>query len=167
MAVTTQNGTEYESVFNTSPPAMLNTTDWHGRMRLAYFKHTQSGAGDATSSARIVKLPPGRVRLLLPASHVYVNWTTASATLDMGWEAYNDLEGDAVAADYDGLIDGADVDAAGVLTQAELCGLAGLAATGNTKLFESRDGVVIRLTSQDTAIANADYAAGYLVYVQD
>jgi hypothetical protein len=75
-------------------------------MHAAYFTHDQSAAGDATSSVAIVKLPAGRVRLLLGASMVYVNWTTASATIDIGWDAYTGFDGVAVVADPDGLVNG-------------------------------------------------------------
>ena len=131
-------------------------------MRIATFAHTQSGAGDATSSVALARLPAGRVRLLLVSSALYVNWTTSSATLDLGWDAHTDLDGDAVAADPNGLADGLDVDTA--VTGATL---AGLAATAGTRLFESKDGVVIRATSQDVALANGDTLASTLVTVQD
>ena len=83
MAVTTQNSTEYGNTVAT--PVVNNpTSDMHGRLRVAFFTHDQSGAGDATSSVAICKLPAGRVRLLLGSSFIYANWTTASATLDLG-----------------------------------------------------------------------------------
>jgi hypothetical protein len=45
---------------------------------------------------------------------------------------------------------------------------AGLTAlNGYTKVFESRDGVVIRATSQDTAIADGDDLVGHNFYVID
>ena len=153
MAVTTQYSTEYDKGYITQSDK-LQTTEAHGRVRMAYFVHDQSGAGDATSSVAIVKLPPGRVRVLGKQSNVYVNWTTASATLDAGWDAYTDLAGDAVAADPNGLDDGVSVETAGNINLGSA-----LAASGYTKVFESQDGVVLRLTSQDTAIAAGDDAA--------
>jgi hypothetical protein len=165
MAVTTQKSTEYTNA-TASPPVNLATTDMHGRVRVAYFTHDQSGAGDAGSSVALCKLPPGRVRLLLGSSFMYVNWTTVSATLDLGWDAYTDLEGDAVAADADGLIDGMDVDAVGLRSGEDLVTLAAIQATGGTKLFESNSGVVIRATSP-TAIVSGDDLVGYFLYVID
>lgn len=166
MAVTTQETTEYAGVFTTKPPALVPTSSWHGRIRGAYFVHNQSGVGDAGSSVALVKLPPGSVRLLLPMSWLYVNWTTTSATLDLGWDAYTGLDGVAVNADPDGLIDGLDVDAVGVRAFEELMSLAGLAATGYTKLFQSKDGVTIRATSP-TAMVDSDDLAGMFAYMQD
>jgi hypothetical protein len=161
MPVTTQNSVEYEALRGTSPSTLYPTEI--GQLSFSYFTHDQSGAGDATSSVAVAFLPPGRVRLFLPSSVVWCNWTTASATLDLGWDAYNALsDGVAVTADPDGLIDGLSVDTAGFFRFDT--GIAGLRLTGGTKLFESKAGVIIRATSQDTAIANGDDLAGYLVY---
>lgn len=159
MAVTTQNSTEYGNQVAT-PPVVQDAHVTLGKVRIAAFSHTQSGAGDAGSSAALVKLPPGKVRLLGAMSHAYVNWTTALATLDLGWDAYTDIDGAAVAADPNGLDDGLDVDAAGAKSFGSI-----LAAAGAQKVFESRGGVVIRATSQDVALADADTIAGYIVYV--
>lgn len=167
MAVTTQYSTEYDQVYVDQPPSMLSPAELHGRVRVAYVTCSQSGAGDATSSVALFKLPPGRVRLLLGSSHLYVNWTTASATLDLGWDAYTGLDGVAVAADPDGLANGIDVDAVGLRSGEDLVTLAAIQATGGTKVFESKDGVVIRATSQDTAIADGDDLVGYFLYVVD
>lgn len=159
MAVTTQNSTEYGNQIAT-PPVKQDAQVLSGKLRIATFNHTQSGAGDATSSIALAKLPAGKVRLIGLLSHAYVTWATASATVDFGWDAYTDIDGAAVAADPNGLDDGLDVDAAGAETFGSV-----LAATGSVKVFESKDGVVIRATSQDVAIADADTIAGYLVYV--
>jgi hypothetical protein len=164
MAVTTQKSTEYTNVTAT-PITSNNTTEEHGRIRLAFFTHAQSGAGDATSSVALCKLPPGRVRLLASLSRAYVNWTTSSATLDLGWDAHTNLSGTAVAADPDGLINGLSVDTVGFQTLEGA--IAANLLTGGTYVFQSKDGVVIRATSQDTAIATGDDIVGYLAYVLD
>lgn len=167
MAVTTQEGDQYAAVFTTKPATMQNTSTWDGRVRCLYVSHTQSGAGDATSIVSLCKLPAGTVRLLLPMSWLYVNWTTASATIDLGWAAYTDLAGDAVTADVDGLVDGLSVESADVIGFEELTTLAGLAATGYTKVFSSQSGVTITASSTDTAIAASDTIVGCLFYVLD
>lgn len=165
MAVTTQKSTEYTNA--TATPVVNNSTaEMHGRVRIAYFTHDQSGAGDATSSVALCKLPAGKVRLLLGSSFTYVNWTTASATLDLGWDAYTAQDGTTTAADPNGLIDGLSVEAAGLYSGEDLV-TALTQATGGTMVFESKDGVVIRATSQDTAIVDGDDLVGYLLYVID
>jgi len=162
MAVTTQESTEYENIFTDVPSNANGTTEWEGRVRIGYFTCNQSGAGDATSSFALVKLPAGKVRLLAASSSAYCNWTTASATIDLGWDAYTDLDGNAVAADVNGIDDGTSVESAGTIS----FGTA-LNATGGTKVFESKSGVVIRASSTDTAIADDDDLVGYLLYVVD
>ena len=161
MAVTTQKSTEYTNA--TANPVVQNAVhDYHGRVRIAYFTHDQDGAGDATSSVALCALPAGKVRVLLASSSAYVNWTTGSATLDLGWDAYTNTDGDTVAADPDGLVNGLDVDTAGYQTFG-----AGTTATGGTQLFESQGGVVLRATSQDQALAAGDDLVGYIMYVVD
>lgn len=161
MAVTTQKSTEHTNA--TATPVTLNpTTDYAGRVRIMYFTHNQSGAGDATSSVALGTLPAGKVKVLLSSSNAYVNWTTNSATLDLGWDAYTDGDGNSVAADADGLVNGLNVDTAGQFSFG-----AGQAATGGTYTFNSKSGVTIRATSQDTAIANDDDLVGYILYVVD
>jgi len=162
MAVTTQESTEYANTYTTTPAVKNPPSDVHGRLRIAFFTHDQSGAGDATSSVAVAKLPPGKVRLIGKLSQAYVNWTTAAATLDCGWDAYNDFDGAAVAADVDGLDNGVSVETAGSFNFGSA-----LAATGYTKSFESRDGVDIRVSSTDTAIVAGDDLVGYLIYVVD
>ena len=160
MAVTTQKSTEYTNA--TANPVVQNAVhDYHGRVRIAYFTHDQDGAGDAGSSVALCSLPAGKVRVLLSSSNAYCNWTTGSATLDLGWDAYTNTDGNAVAADVDGLVDGLDVDTAGYQTFG-----AGTTATGGTHLFESQGGVVIRATSPG-AIAAGDDLVGYIMYVVD
>ena len=160
MAVTTQKSTEYTNA--TSTPVTQNPVhDYHGRVRIAYFTHDQDGAGDAGSSVALCALPAGKVRVLLSSSNAYVSWTTGSATLDLGWDAYNNTDGNAVAADIAGLVDGLDVDTAGYQNFG-----AGTTATGGTYLFESQGGVVIRATSPG-AIAAGDDLVGYIMYVVD
>lgn len=161
MAVTTSYSSEYQAALVTTPLTKQDPAVWHGKLRFAEFTCTQSGAGDATSSFAVVKLPPGKVTLLGDMSYAYVNWTTSLAKLDCGWDAYTDLDGNAVAADVDGLDDGVDVDAAGAIN---FCSV--LATSGKKKTFESKDGVVIRISSTDVAIADTDTAKGYFVYVQ-
>jgi len=161
MAVTTQKSTEYTNA--TANPVVQNAVhDYHGRVRIAYFTCDQDGAGDATSSVALCALPAGKVRVLLASSSAYVNWTTGSATLDLGWDAYTNTDGTAVTADPDGLVNGLDVDTAGYQTFG-----AGTTATGGTHLFESQGGVVLRATSQDQALASGDDLVGYIMYVVD
>lgn len=162
MPSTQQNSVEYTQFL--AQASELFPTELYGQPQIVYFTHDQVGLGDAPSSVAIAKLPAGRVRLLLPSSVAWVNWTTASATLDLGWDAYLSLtDGSTVLADPDGLIDGVNVDTAGYFRFDS--GLAAVRLTGGRRLFESRDGVIIRATCQDVALAAGDDLAGYLMFV--
>ena len=130
---------------------------------MAFFTHDQVGTGDTGSSVALCELPAGRVRVLASLSRAYVNWTTSSATLDLGWDAYTDLNGDAVAADPDGLVDGLSVDTVGFFTLEGA--IAANLLTGGTYVFESKEGVVIRATATDNAQVAGDDLVGYIAYV--
>ena len=158
MAVTTQVGVEFTQALVTEPADLVDRSLWGGRLRLLKFTHVQDGAGDATSSVKVARLPPGKVTLLGALCNCTHAWTTASATMDVGWDAYTDGDGDAVVADPNGIDDGIDVDTAGSTAF-------GSAVTAGLKSFSSQSGVDIRLTSQDVAIADTNTAEGYLVYV--
>lgn len=162
MAVVTEESTEYENVYTDSPPDLGN--QWNGKVRQSEFTAVNVTGGDATSSLALIKLPAGKVTLLLASSKAYVNWTTASATLDLGWDAYEDPDGAAVAADADGLIDGLDVDTVGIFDMGS--NIAANLLTGGNYTFESKGGVTIRATCQDVALAAADDLAGSFLYVQ-
>ena len=112
MAVTTQKSAEY-TIETATPLVKSNTVDKHGKLRTLYFTHDQDGAGDANSTVTLGKLPAGKVKILGGLSRFYCNWVTSSQTMDIGWKAYTDLDGDAVALDVDGLVDGLDVDTVG------------------------------------------------------
>lgn len=161
MAVTTENSTQYAN-FIASPPVLADANEYAGRMRIANFNFTQgAAAGDATSTATLVKLPAGKVRVYLNLSIVNVSALGAARTADLGWQAYTNRAGTAVAADPNGLDDGVDVSSAVAYNPIGTIG-------GNeTKEFDSRDGVVIDLQINDGTIPAAATVDGYLVYVND
>lgn len=167
MAITHDNSVELDNIVTDLPREMNPVSSWGGKVQLAFFTHDQSGTGDAGSDVGLVKLPAGRIRVLLPLSSAYINWTTGSATLDLGWDAYTGLDGVAVVADPDGLIDGLDVDAVSQFNLGTYAGLpAAIKATGGTKVFTSKDGVTIRATSP-TAMVSGDDLVGFIAYLCD
>ena len=168
MAKTYQNSTQHANTVAV-PKVMNDPSDHHGRMRIMYFSHDQDGAGDATSVVRLGKLPAGKVRIFMGLSRAYVNWTTGSATIDIGWEAYQDLTGTTVASDPNGLIDGISVETVGYFSLEGASANTGapLKATGGTKSFESQSGVVIIASAWDYALVDDDDIAGYMVYTID
>jgi len=163
MAITTQKSDQLTNL-DASPSVIENSHNLHGRLRVAYFKHTQSGTGDAGSSFEAVRLPPGKVRILGSLCNLQVSVAASTPTIDVGWDAYTDLDGTAVAADPDGIVDGMSVT---TNVGKDLVGTATTGVLGGaTMAFESQDAVSIRITSV-VARADAEVTEGYIVYVQD
>lgn len=161
MAVTTEDSTQvgYTTATPEKHPA---THELHGRLRIAFFAFTQgAGAGDATSTASLVKLPAGKVRLMLRLSYVGFSALGSSRTMDLGWQAFTDDDGDSVAADPNGLDDGVDVSSAGSVIPG------GTVGTHETYLFESQGGVTIDAQINDGTIPIAATLMGHFVYVVD
>lgn len=82
MAVTNQKSAQLAAGYITRP------TENHGKLRFAYFKHTQSGAGDATSTVDLCVLPSGAVRVLPGLSRISTSAFGVACTLDVGTRAY-------------------------------------------------------------------------------
>lgn len=160
MAVTTQKSTHLTNL-DADPVVYDHAVNIRGKLRMVQWDFTQSGAGDANSTIDLIKLPPGRVRVFMDKSQLYNAALGTGRTLDVGWTAYEDIEGDTIAADADGLIDGADVAAAGLASDTEL-------RTGNgldeldSILFESKEGVTIQAivlggTIPDTTVLKGQF----------
>ena len=161
MAVTTEDSTQVAN--HDAVPVVNNPThESHGRLRYYHFEFTQgAAAGDAGSLARLVNLPAGKARVVLSLSRVAFSALGAARTMDLGWEAYTDDNGDAVAADPNGLDDGVDVENAGAVIPA------GTIGTHETKLFESQGGVVLTAQINDATIPAAATIMGHFAVVVD
>ena len=162
MAVTTENSAQYAESYVSIPAKVPEAHEWAGRLRIAFFEFTQgAAAGDAGSTATLVKLPAGKVRLILPMSYLGVSALGSSRTMDLGWQAYVNDSGATVAADPNGLDDGVDV------SSATAAAPAGTIGTHETVLFESRDGVVIDAQVNDATLPVGGTIMGYLIYTID
>ena len=163
MAVTTQNSTEYANTIAT-PLVTADAVNDKGKLRTLSFTHNQDGVGDAGSIVVLGKLPAGKVKIIGGLSRFYCNWTTGSQTMDIGWQAYTDANGAAVALDVDGMVDGLDVDTAGYFTMEG--NTAATKLLGGNATFSSRDGVVITAKGIQI-IADGDDLAGVITYIVD
>ena len=158
MAVTTENSTQYGYQISI-PPTQMESNVFNGKLRMFKVEFTQgAAAGDATSVARMLKLPAGKVTLMAGLSQLKVSALGASRTFDFGWEAYQDQDGTAVTADPNGVTDGVDVSAAATVT------LGNQLANG-TYTFESRGGVVLAAQINDGTIPAAATIKGFIVVV--
>lgn len=133
--------------------------DDHGKVRFAYFKHTQDGVGDATSEVNLCKLPAGTVRVLPGLSRYSISALGAARTLDFGHRAYETkADGTLEAEDLDAFV--ADIDASGAIAGAAL----------NTTIkhdLYSRRGVTITAQVNDGTIPDAAVLEGYIAYVYE
>lgn len=161
MAVTHENSVQYGNAV-ADPKVMNETNDWHGRLRQERFTFVQgAAAGDIGSTQRLVILPAGRCRVFMHLSYLHASAFGASRTLDIGWQAYTDLDGDAVAADPNGLRAAIDVAAAGSKAMTGTIGL------DETKQFLSRDEVKIWATVAGGTIPIGATLSGAIIYVKD
>ena len=163
MAVTTQNSTEYAATIAT-PLVKAGARSNTGKLRTLAFSFNQDGVGDAGSIIVLGKLPAGKVKIIGGLSRFYCNIVATSATIDIGWQAYNNASGTAVTADPDGMVDGLDVDTVGYQTMEG--NTAATKLLGGNHTFESRDGVVINALAIG-ALVDGDDLSGVITYIVD
>jgi len=141
------------------PPVMTPVHQWNGKLRFYEFDYTQDGIATIADTMAAIILPAGKVRLVLAMSRIVVSAGGASSTMDIGWEAYTNADGTAVAADPNGLDDNIDTSSATITVPAGTIGGA------ETKLFDSQEGVTITLQVNDTAFPDTGTMVGYFVAV--
>ena len=120
------------------------------------FKHVQATAGDANSLVDLVRLPPGKVRVL-KMTHSRLSYTAlgSGTTMDIGHTAYVDLDGSTVAAAVDALKDGLNVAADGSSDFSS--------ANPPHIDSESRDGVLIQAKALGEGIPANAVLEGFVV----
>jgi len=165
MAVTTQKSTLITNL-EADPVVYPDAIDLRGKLRVYRFDFTQSGAGDANSTVDLFYLPPGRSRIYMPLSEVHTSAWGTGTSMDIGWAAHTDIEGDAVAVDVDGLVNGADIAAAGLFSEAELRSGAGLDDL-DTKLIETRERVLIQAIALGAGIPDAATMKGHFIVASE
>lgn len=137
---------------------------YHRDLEVMPFTFTQSGAGNAGSTATLITLQKGRYRIFPRLS--YINWTAfgASRVLDIGLNAYTGEDGAAVSIAANRFDDDVDVSAAGGalmgsdLSAADSIGVDVLVGgTSNT------DGAAIVATVAGGTIPDGAILRGYVV----
>lgn len=122
----------------------------HGKLRIAYFKATQSGAGDANSTFELCRLPQGRVRIFPGLSRLSCSALGTSRTLDVGHAKYvKGSEGSTEAAVENALANAVDVSGAvagaalGTGIKFDVYSLGGVLITGKVEGGTVPDGSVL------------------------
>lgn len=165
MAVTAEKSTQVTNM-EATPPVKLAPSELHGRVRIAYFAFTQgAAAGDANSTADLVKIPPGKnIRVLKNLSRVTCSALGAARVLDVGHTGYTNVDGTAVAAAADVLLDGGDVSAAATLAM----GAGTNALTANDAfLINARSEVTLQGKVTGGTIPAGATLNGYFMYIED
>lgn len=169
MAVTNEKSTQYANL-TAQPPVGNPTTDWKGVKRIMRYTFTQGGAaGDANSTAELVRLPAGNIRVLAAECNMHRSAFGSARTLDIGFRAYQTVAPSPVqvAEDEDAFLDGLAVSAAGVALWS--AGTLGAAFTGldQSADFNSRDGIDVFATVKGGTIPSGATITGYITYIQD
>ena len=156
MAVTTEKSTQ---VTNIAAGTTLEPNDLGGKLRIACFNFVQGAvAGDANSTADLVKLPAGKIRVIGALSRVAHSALGTGRTMDIGFAAYVNQAGAAVSAHEDALHSAADVSAAGSFAPVDEMGGDGFLD------LESLTGVTIKAKVESGTIPAAATIDGYIVY---
>ena len=87
---------EYLQAVVTEPKSRVSTPDWGGRLEVSKGSLTFTGAG--TGTARMVRLPAGRLIIFPDLCRVVCPVGTATADLHVGLGAYVNMAGTTVAA---------------------------------------------------------------------
>jgi hypothetical protein len=151
MAVTIQYSSELTNQ-NASPVVVASPDVNTGKLRVETFEFTQATAnGDAGSYAYLVKLPAGKVKVILPLSRIAHSALGALRTLDLGWLAYEDKNGVTVS----------DVSASGSFNPS------GTVGGAETYTFESKEGVTISAQINGATLDVGNTLKGYIIYVKE
>ncbi len=166
--MTQEKSTQIENL-EAQPPIGIPTTDWKGVKRIMRFTFTQGGTtGPVGSTAELVRLPAGNVRVLLEECYMHRTAFGTSGSLDIGWQAYSRPDGFAVDPDADAFVDGLNVVSAGDgLWGASPQGSGTVVDADKSFLIESKSGVTVQATVAGGSIPAGAKLTGYVTYVQD
>lgn len=165
MAITNEKSAELTLVTGT-PASMVEVFKWHGRLRVATFKHTQgAAAGDIGSTADLVKLPAGSVRVIGALSKIYFRGNTALTTMDVGTRAFKKLDGTTNAELATAYVSAFAVGAGTVNTPLDEA--VANAGTFHDTVHQSQDGVTIFAKVAGAVWAVGAVTEGFIVYVLD
>jgi hypothetical protein len=157
MATTAQKSDFQTNVDAT--PRVMNKRG--GILKCQHVKHTQSGAGDATSTIDLWTIPGGATLLTQLSSIRHTDFGTG-VTLDIGWTAYTKPDGTSATADPDGLVEDIDVSTAASLGKPLSNGTA-IGAAGYYKEFEGP--ALIQATVVGGAIPDGAVVECVFVYI--
>lgn len=160
--------TEYTAQYRSLPPNTNIHRNKANPCRYKYFSYTQSGNGSIDDFLYLCKVPAD-CRIIIPACMFYFSAWAANTLIDIGWASYTAKDGSTVAADYDGLIDGLDVEPAGFYSGLNLSTAGGVAFFNVPAIFDkefsARHEVDIVAQFRVAAPTDTDSLSGVIAYV--
>lgn len=162
MAISVPSKSSQHTDYSASPKVMVKSSDWGSKLRTSYARLTFTAAGFTTAAAgdiSLVRMPPGKVRVLVDLCRLICPIGTALADLDVGVGAYTNAAGAAVALNGIQFADSLDVGGAAIDQSLPL-------PTGGFAEFDSRDGFDIVCsfdTANSPASGNLDISIVYQV----
>ena len=105
--------TEYTALYRTLPADVAVHRNKRNEKRIEYFTYTQAATGTDGDNVVLCKIP-GNARVLLPELFIAFSAWTALTLLSVGWGAYTEVDGTAIAEDEDGLINDLDISLAAI-----------------------------------------------------
>lgn len=159
MAVVTVKSTQVTSL---DEKTILNTRELAGRKRVAKFTYTAPAAHDAGSDVVLARLPANKMTILGTESYLKTSAFGASRVGKVGYLAYTNIDGEAVAADDDALASALDLATAATNTLHNAIALADVSLT-----LENQGGIDINLTVTGGTIPSGATIKGYITYVVD
>jgi len=126
-------------------------------LKIAYFSYTHSaGAGDG--EVDLVQLPAGRVRIFPDLCRIVSTQFASNADLHLGYRAYTDEAGTAVAEDDNAFLDNGDagggaIDAAWTLP------------AGGSAVYDTQGGLRVFAKIDTGNIEDTDTIDGWVAYV--
>jgi hypothetical protein len=163
MSVTNQFSTEANRVRDPRANGNVNVAYFRD-LEVMPFTFTQSGAGNATSTATLVTLQKGRYRIYPRLS--YINWTAfgASRVLDIGLNAYTGEDGVAVTIADNRFDDNVDVaSAGGAAMGSDLSAADSIGVDVYVGGSSNTDGASVIATVAGGTIPDAAVLRGYIV----
>ena len=165
--MTQEKSTQIQNL-EAQPPIGIPTTDWKGVKRIMRFTFKQGGiAGPVGSTAELVRLPAGNVRVLLEECFMHRTAFGSGRTLNIGWQAHSKPDGTAVDAGVDAFVVGLNVASVGEDAWGASPQLGSGVDADNSSLIESKSGVIIQATVAGGDIPVGAELTGYVTYVQD
>lgn len=112
MAISAPSVSSQYSSYSAKPQTFVKPSDWSAKLRSSYAKLTFTAAGFTTAALgdiSLIRMPAGRVRILVDQCRIVCPAGTATSDLDIGVSAYVAQDGTAVTLAGAALADSLDV----------------------------------------------------------